>query len=359
MESNDLNNPNNYELLFVNFQNIFMEMNEKLMGIINLSQTFTETSDKKLYEIMTDFTRFHKIFTGDFFKFFDENRKYINFKINDKTVVDKMMKISSYIPNQLFVANKSLYSKILMQLDSLEYFYNQVRSFAYDESTKDKYLEELREELIKARESVKQVEAAKLALEGKKTEEIYSSASSIFKLEAEKYEKYFYISFSTIITIAIIFTFAFPFTEKNIVDFIVRKVLFISVGITLCTYFLRKASHAKKQYDQSHQTSLELMALPLFIQGLPDLEQHIVIKDLATKYFGKAVDQTQNDKSGDLINDQIKAGTELIRASVEMVKVVKPSTELLKPSTATTESKARATEHTTESQSLPTEKKPV
>lgn len=38
------------------------------------------------------------------------------------------------------------------------------------------------------------------------------------------------------------------------------------------------------------------------------------------KYFGKELDQTQNDKIGDLMQNQIAAGTELIKASAEMLK---------------------------------------
>ncbi|EYT17880.1 hypothetical protein [Acinetobacter sp. 1000160] len=346
-----------YELIFADFQETIGELQRRVVRLLNHNSKFLESLPFNSTELRSEFKDFLDFLGSDFLEFFDENPKYIRMTINGQNIIDLINSISSYMPENFTFTSTGEVRKIIEKLNSLRNFYNRLQNIALDERTKDQYLKELQEELFKARESVKQVEAAKLALEGQKTEEVYSSASSIFKLESEKYERYFYISFFTIITIAIFSTFAFPFTEKTIVDFIVRKVLFISVGITLCTYFLRKASHAKKQYDQSHQTSLELMALPLFIRGLPESEQHIVIKDLTTKYFGKAVDQTQNDKAGDLINDQIKVGTELIRASVEMVKVVKPSTDLLKPSTAITEPKARATEHTTESQMPPTEKK--
>ncbi|WP_247144775.1 hypothetical protein [Acinetobacter baumannii] len=45
------------------------------------------------------------------------------------------------------------------------------------------------------------------------------------------------------------------------------------------------------------------------------------------KFFGKELDQSQNDKVGDLMRDQLAAGTELIKASAEMVKNTKSLTK--------------------------------
>lgn len=183
-------------------------------------------------------------------------------------------------------------------------------------------LDKLKEEL---KSDINNVRAAKLALEGQRTEEIYSEACEKYAYDAKFYELSFYWTLGLFAGLAICFSYIFPFSESTIIDFIFRKILLITVGVTLCTFFLRKSSHAKKQFDQAHQTSLELQALPLFINSLDKPDQDAIIKDLAMKYFGKEVDSNLVDKNGDLLQEQIKAGTELIRASADMVKVVKPS----------------------------------
>jgi hypothetical protein len=53
-----------------------------------------------------------------------------------------------------------------------------------------------------------------------------------------------------------------------------------------------------------------------------NIEEHSEIyKNLADKFFGNDLDQSQNDKVGDMMKDQLTAGTELIKASVELIKV--------------------------------------
>lgn len=184
-------------------------------------------------------------------------------------------------------------------------------------------LDKLKEEL---KSDINNVRAAKLALEGQRTEEIYSEACEKYAYDAKFYELSFYWTLGLFAGLAICFSYIFPFSESTIIDFIFRKILLITVGVTLCTFFLRKSSHAKKQFDQAHQTSLELQALPLFINSLDKTDQDAVIKELAMKYFGKEVDSNLVDKNGDLLNEQIKAGTELIKASTDIVRSVKGGT---------------------------------
>lgn len=43
---------------------------------------------------------------------------------------------------------------------------------------------------------------------------------------------------------------------------------------------------------------------------------------MISKFFGKELDQSQNDKVGDLVKDQLAANTELFKASAEMLKNV-------------------------------------
>ena len=72
------------------------------------------------------------------------------------------------------------------------------------------------------------------------------------------------------------------------------------------------------------RAAFEMDALPSFMSGLDKEKSDEVTLKLIEKYFGREIDQSQNDKIGDLMQDQIKAGTELVRASAEMVKSVKP-----------------------------------
>ena len=65
---------------------------------------------------------------------------------------------------------------------------------------------------------------------------------------------------------------------------------------------------------------MEINAYPIFIKSLETKDQQEITKELALRYFGNDIDQAQNDKIGDLMQDQLSAGTELIRASAEMVK---------------------------------------
>jgi len=127
----------------------------------------------------------------------------------------------------------------------------------------------------------------------------------------------------------LIFLGAFLFTivhlnfvdyENNKINYILVKIMTITFVVTLGTIFLRKAAHLRKLNDQAHQTSLELRALPLFLKNVAPEHHSDIYKELASKYFGKELDQTQNDKIGDLMTDQLAAGTELIKASAEMLK---------------------------------------
>lgn len=158
-----------------------------------------------------------------------------------------------------------------------------------------------------------------------RTELIYSKASKRYLESARNYEVIFYIIFVAAVLVTIVSIKHFPYATADIVEYVLYKVLTLSIVVTTGTIFLRKASHLRKLHDQANQTSLELQALPMFLKNVDSSEHSEIYKNLADKYFGKEVDQTQNDKIGDLMQDQLLAGTELIKASAEMIKSVKPS----------------------------------
>lgn len=184
-------------------------------------------------------------------------------------------------------------------------------------------ISELEKQVEKAKISAQNVESAKLAIEANKTDIIYLELSDKYEVEYEDNNKYF--RNSLIITVActvlsIAYTFNTPIGEINWLVFISTKILILAVGLTLCTLFLRRSAHAKKMYEKAYQTHVEINAYPIFIKSLKEEDQQEITKELALRYFGNDIDQTQNDKIGDLVQDQLSAGTELIRASAEMVR---------------------------------------
>ncbi|KAB0625353.1 hypothetical protein F7P75_10625 [Acinetobacter gandensis] len=173
------------------------------------------------------------------------------------------------------------------------------------------------------KEKIQSVEAAKLAIESNATDKFFVELSEKYEEEYELNNEHFrntlFITVCcTILSIA--YAFNIPIVDINWAVFISVKFLILAVGITLCTLFLRRAAHAKKLHEKAYQTHVEINAYPLFIRSLEKSDQQEITKELALRYFGNNIDQTQNDKIGDLVQDQLSAGTELVRASAEMVK---------------------------------------
>ncbi|CAD9194163.1 hypothetical protein [Acinetobacter bohemicus] len=111
----------------------------------------------------------------------------------------------------------------------------------------------------------------------------------------------------------------YPFNSDSL-KYILYKLAILIVGVTLTTYFLRLSSFYQLKQEQAKQTKLELEAFPDYVSGMDKSVANNLRQELALKYFGKEIDQTQTDKIGDLMKDQLSAGTELIRASAELVK---------------------------------------
>lgn len=181
----------------------------------------------------------------------------------------------------------------------------------------------LEDELANAKNEVVNIKAAKLAIESNETDKIFVDLSNKYEDEYDINNKYFRNSlvltvFCTVLSVA--YTFNTPINQINWPVFISIKLLIVAVGITLCTLFLRRSAHAKKLHEKAYQTHVEINAYPIFIKSLKDEDQQEITKELALRYFGNDIDQTQNDKIGDLVQDQLSAGTELIRASAEMVR---------------------------------------
>lgn len=195
--------------------------------------------------------------------------------------------------------------------------------------------QELQPAINEVKEKVKDFESLKLALEHRETNKIYLDLYKKYNTEYIVNNFYFFIT----VIAAIIFTlyttieisnfqqFSDYKTDRNFwVMFITTKVLIATVTLTFCTLFLRRLAHAKKLKEQAYQTHVEINAFPIHVRSLDKADKDELIKELAMKYFGKELDQTQNDKIGDLMRDQLAAGTELIKASAELVKAKGSST---------------------------------
>lgn len=235
------------------------------------------------------------------------------FLSNDPTDIDKIQETIDIIEKSIIFLN----SKIIPIRVS-----NQQSQQLIEENLEPKIKE--------IEEKIKDFESLRLALEHRETSSIYLELHNKYN---EEYEKNNYYFFGTLILAVIITfltsikinTFNLFFTTKLSywAIFITIKVLIISITITLCTLFLRRAAHAKKLKEQAYQTYVEIIAFPIHVRSLEKADKDELIKELAMKYFGKELDQTQNDKIGNLMQDQITSSTELIKASAEIVKNLK------------------------------------
>lgn len=204
-----------------------------------------------------------------------------------------------------------------------------------ENKTKD-LVSELEMQVEKATQSVQSVISAKEALESKPAEGIYSKAAKKYINTARFYDVLLLCTLAIFYYITSHFFENFQLTsifqaikkssseaQTLAIFFFITKLTIVSIVITLATIFIRRSSHFRKLHDQANQTSLELNALPLYLRQV-DSELHSEIyKEMIPKFFGKELDQSQNDKVGDLVKDQLAAGTELIKASAEMVKNAK------------------------------------
>ncbi len=251
-----------------------------------------------------------------------DNPEYIEWNYNGINLYDALSQICKFISSKPTEIHEEEFINLKNKIDKVRDHYQRIEF----DIEKIKFDKELNDKLAEVDEIVKNVQSAKLALDGQKTEEIYSEASQTYLTAARNYEVFFYMLIGTALIITVLCLAYFPYSEATKVNFIFSKILTATLVVTLGTLFLRKAAHLRKLHEQAHQTSLELQALPLYLVNVSTDHQAEIYKDLASKYFGKELDKIQHDKIGDLMQDQLIVGTELIKASAEMVKSVKPTT---------------------------------
>ena len=245
----------------------------------------------------------------------DKNKEYLIERVLGINYIDYSSDINNFEKNNL-----DLHSLLNLYDNKLE------KLFDYHEKWLERiqYIKERESLRFELKKEINNIKAAKLAIESNKADEIFLELSNKYEDEYELNNEYFRNSFIVTICctlLSIIYTINIAPEKINWTVFISVKVLIIAVGITLCTLFLRRSAHAKKLHEKSYQTHVEINAYPIFINSLKEEDKQEITKELALRYFGNNSDQTQNDKIGDLFQDQLSAGTELIRASAEMVKL--------------------------------------
>lgn len=292
--------------------------------------------NKRLFE---DFLENSKYFSKDVFEFIKDknNKNYLYLDVGGHNLEQRLDRLF-----QVFVRIGSRGERlsaprfpIIRQLNNLNNFiswFHIYEELVEKQKESDKLVSELTASVEVAKEQAKNFETAIQALNAEESVVVYTSASTNFIEQARAYELLFYLLLGVAILFTTVHLCYVPFSGNEI-NFILVKAITLSIVVTLGTLFLRKSAHFQKLYDQAHQTSLELKALPLYLKNVEKEHHSDIYKDLASKYFGKDIDPSQNDKIGDLIKDQLTAGTELIKASAELVKnakTVNENAELLK-----------------------------
>lgn len=277
-------------------------------------------------ELFEEFIRHSRYFSKNVFEFIKDksNKNYLYLNVGGNNLYQRLDRLFQ-IFDRIGSRNERILSPrfpIIRQLNNLTSFFSWFKIYqelVEKQKESDKLISALTASVEDAKEQAKNLETAIQAINGEESEKIYSSANINFVDSARKYEVLFYLILGGAVLFTTVHLCYVPF-KGNEVNFILVKILTFSLVLTLGTLFLRKAAHLRKLSDQAQQTSLELKALPLYLKNV-DKEYHSEIyKELATKYFGRELDQTQNDKIGDLMKDQLVAGTELIKASAELVK---------------------------------------
>ncbi|TCB37538.1 hypothetical protein E0H82_02735 [Acinetobacter sp. ANC 4910] len=305
-----------FKLLIFNYQ----QFNSK-----NMEKIFNSIDKSDIHDLATS----SKFFCQYLIETLEDKtiRKYIINSVNNESLYGVLSKFSSFLAQNKFIIStpntniNEIYTYIHYLGKMIFDTYHWIEGFRY--SMHEKVVYEKRINLLEEKYASALAHIDKTNLE--KTEELYFNASNIYLKRAHVYEALFYIIFVGAFLFTIVHL-AFIEYKGNEINYILTKFMTLTFVVTLGTIFLRKASHLRKLNDQTHQTSLELRALPLFLKNVKEEEHSNIYKELAGKYFGKEIDQSQNDKIGDLMKDQLAAGTELIKASAELVKAKGGST---------------------------------
>lgn len=296
--------------------------------------------------------------------------KFCNTKMFNESLLSKLSHITSFFAlNRIFSKDSAFISDLIIeitsQMNELENWIENFNLYRIEKLRSDLQIQKLDYQLDNVTAKLENfINSSK----NKPAVTLYDNINKHFTSLEEKYRKYFLSSI--IITLFLTVTYdpllgiggnlesltcsinknlidcngvvkseIFPFNSDSL-KYLLYKLSILIVGITLTTYFLRLSNFYQLKQEQAKQTKLELEAFPDYVSGMESSLANELRQELALKYFGKEIDQNQNDKTSDLLQEQLKVGTEFIKASAEIMKTVKPNVT----SIATTESKKQPTE---------------
>ncbi|UJA03485.1 hypothetical protein F9230_03420 [Acinetobacter johnsonii] len=302
---------------------IYTEINEKIKSYLKKIETnlFHEIRDLSESENFINVKRFNEREFNHHLLLIAINFEILKIEDFSKSLLDYY----NDFKNKVMLIDEVSHFGLLSIQNYIEEFKNNMNVIKHTgvamRNANNLYKNELNPKLKEVEEKIKDLESVRLALEMRSTNQIYSNLADKYEAESKNYFKYFYICLGVSAALTF-FSIAYYANENSInwITFVSVKLLILALAITLCSIFLRRASHAKKLQDQAYQTHVEIDAFPIHVRSLKEEDKQELIKELALKYFGKELDQTQNDKIGDLMKDQLTAGTELIKASAELVK---------------------------------------
>ncbi|MEB5477281.1 hypothetical protein [Acinetobacter pollinis] len=160
-------------------------------------------------------------------------------------------------------------------------------------------------------------------IKGKFTESVYANASKNYLRNAMWMNVFFVVIIVGGGGFGLWLTIQFPVDSEHIINPILQKLFYASAIIVLATFFLRRSVYYSQLGFKAQQISLELEALPFFMKNVENNKQQEIYTNLAEKYFGKELDQTQNYKVADIMQDQMKATIDIAKVTTEMVKSLK------------------------------------
>ncbi len=347
--------------LYNNFLITLQKMTEEIDSFIENADINIENNDnKKLREDIQRINIHKKFINEECGDFFLKNKEYLSYSVVGKTFTAYLNEIRRLIIEKDIPITAEDISEVSTCIQNLIQAYFTIANIANNEKKTNKLISELEDQVDNAKKNVIGVISAREALESKSTEEIYSNAAKKYINTARCYDVlllgtlgiFYYITsnfFENFQMISIFQAIKKSSSEAQTlaVFFFITKLTIVSIVITLATIFIRRSSHFRKLHDQANQTSLELNALPNYLRQVDSEHHSEIYKEMIPKFFGKELDQSQNDKVGDLVKDQLAAGTELIKASAEMVKNAKSlsgsadKTKNGKPNETSTKDKAK------------------
>ncbi|WP_269915329.1 hypothetical protein [Acinetobacter sp. HY1485] len=311
-----------------------LDLLKKMQNILETA----ELSSKNQYRSLTELDLYYVLKMEDSSRYFDEEiiiSFYFNNFLDIYSEVLQRDFLDSLINHSIAIEKGTSSEELQIKLTAIANKENVLRE-------KNKLSEQKENEaissLIRAKDFFEEAQkSAKSARElnnrksSEYTEKSYKEAADFYLKQAKNMTKAFYAMIFLGLVVSIVLTILYPIDSEHIINPLIQKIIVASIFIILITFFLRRSTQYYRLAFQAKQTSLELEALPFFMLNVKESDQQKEIyAKLAEKYFGKELDQTQNDKIAEIVQDQAKLSVDLAKQMTEVMKDFKSVTE--KPS---------------------------